>query len=177
VIPIGADGQGIGNLPQADRLGFESNSTLLLDPIHWTGAKLDLTLGAERTRVRDPLTGDKREISGVRDRWGSAQIRHDIPHTPFAWSAYLQYNHYARNYYLTEVFRSLDLPWIAGFYVEDKDVWGLKIRFSVDNVFNGRHLLGRTVYDGFRDRAPILFIEKHNQLVGPLFRLSVKGTF
>jgi outer membrane receptor for ferrienterochelin and colicins len=177
VIPIGADGQGIGNLPRADRLGFESNSTLLLDPIHWTGAKLDLTLGAERTRVRDPLTGDEREISGVRDRWMSAQVRHDIPHTPFAWSAYVQFNHYARNYYLTEVFRGLDLPWIAGFYVEHKNVRGLTVRFSVDNVFNGRHLLDRTVFAGFRDRAPTLFIERHDQLVGPLFRLSVKGTF
>jgi outer membrane receptor for ferrienterochelin and colicins len=177
VIPIGRDGQGIGNLPSADRFGFESNSTLLLDPIGWTGAKLDLTVGAERTRVRDPLTGVTREISGVRDRWMSAQVRHDIPHSRFAWSAYVQYNHYAKNYFLTEVFRSLDLPWLAGFYVEDKNVLGMTIRFSVDNVFNGRHLLDRTVYDGFRDRAPILFIERHDQLVGPLFRLSVKGTF
>lgn len=177
VIPIGTNGQGIGNLPRADRLGFESNSTLLLDPLHWTGAKLDVTVGAERTRVRDPLIGDKREISGVRDRWMSAQVRHDIPHSPFAWSAYVQYNHYAKNYYLTEVFRGLDLPWIAGFYVEDKNVRGLTVRLSVDNVFNGRHLLDRTVFAGFRDRAPILFTETHDQLVGPLFRLSVKGTF
>jgi len=177
VIPIGANGQGIGNLPRADRLGFESNSTLLLDPIHWTGAKLDLTFGAERTRVRDPLTSDAREISGVRDRWMSAQVRHDIPHTPFAWSAYVQYNHFARTYFLTEVFRSLDLPRLAGFYVEHKNVRGLTVRLSVDNVFNGRHLVDRTVYSGFRDSTPILFIEKHDQLVGPLFSLSVKGTF
>jgi outer membrane receptor for ferrienterochelin and colicins len=177
VIPIGEDGQGIGNLPRADRLGFESNSTLLLDPVGWTGAKLDLTAGAERTRVRDPLTGETREISGVRDRWMSAQVRHDVAHTQVAWSAYVQYNHFARNYFLTEVFRSLDLPWIAGFYVEDKNVLGTTVRFAVDNVLNGRHLLDRTVFDGFRDRAPILFIEKHDQLVGPLFRLSVKGTF
>jgi hypothetical protein len=33
------------------------------------------------------------------------------------------------------------------------------------------------VYSGFRDRAPISFIEKHDQLVGPLFEISVKGTF
>ena len=127
--------------------------------------------------MRDPLTGGAREISGVRDRWMSAQVRHDIPHTPFAWSAYVQYNHYSRYYYLTEVFRSLDLPWIAGLYVEDKNVRGLTVRLSVDNLFNGRHLVDRIVYSGFRDRAPILFTEKHDELVGPLFRLSVKGSF
>ena len=36
------DGQGIGNLPRADRYGFESTSTIQFDPIGWTGAKLDL---------------------------------------------------------------------------------------------------------------------------------------
>ena len=123
------------------------------------------------------MTGEKRAISGVRDRWGSAQIRHDIPGTPFAWSAYVEYRHYAKNYFLTEVYRSLDLPWIAGFYVEHKALFGLKVRATFDNVFNGRHLLNRTVYTGFRDTHPIAFIERHDQLVGPIFTLSVKGSF
>ncbi|MFL6763824.1 MAG: TonB-dependent receptor plug domain-containing protein [Sphingomicrobium sp.] len=177
VIPIGADGQGIGNLPRADRAGAESTSTINFDPIGWHGAKLDLNAGFEWTSVKDPLTHKSRPITGNYDRWGSAQIRHDIPHTPFAWSAYVQYNHYAKYYYLTEVFRELDLPWISGFYVEDKNVLGLTVRFSVDNVPEGWHLFNRTVYSGFRDRAPIAFIERHKDLVGPLFTLSVKGTF
>ena len=177
VIPIGLDGQGIGNLPRADRYGFESVSTFQLEPLGWKGAKLDLTLGAERTSVRDPLTSAKRPISGVQDRWAFAQVRDDVPDTPFAWSAYVQYQHYAKNYFLTEVYRSLDLPWLVGFYVEDKDVHGLAVGLTVDNIFNGRHLLNRVVYSGFRDRAPIAFIERHNQLVGPLFEISIKGTF
>ena len=28
-----------------------------------------------------------------------------------------------------------------------------------------------------RDRAPIAFYEKHDDLVGPLFNFSIKGTF
>jgi hypothetical protein len=177
VIPIGEGGEGIGNLPHADRYGFESVSTINFDPLGWTGAKLDLTAGREWTSVRDPLTGDKRPISGVRDRWLYAQIRHDIPKTQWAWSAYIQHNHYEKNFFLTEVYRGLDLPWISGFYVEHKNVFGMKVRFSVDNVFNGRHLLSRHVYSGYRDRAPLSFFERHDQLVGPLFNLSVKGTF
>jgi outer membrane receptor for ferrienterochelin and colicins len=168
VIRIGEDGQGIGNLPRADRFGFESTSTLLFDPVFWRGAKLDLSIGAERTRTRDPLTGEKREITGVEDRWMNAQIRHDIPGTPFAWSAYVQYRNYAKSFYLTEVYRNLDLPWIAGFYVEDKDVMGMTVRATVDNVFNGRHLEDRTVDTGLLDRAPIAFIDMQNELVGPM---------
>jgi outer membrane receptor for ferrienterochelin and colicins len=177
VIPIGEDGQGIGNLPSATRWGAESTSTINFDPIGWKGAKLDLNLGAEVTSVKDPLTRKRRPITNVQDVWGSAQIRHDIAHTPFAWSAYVQYRHYTNNYYLTEIYSELDLPWIAGFYLEDKNVLGLTVRFTVDNVPEGWHLFNRTVYSGFRDRAPIAFIEKHKDLVGPLFSLSVKGTF
>lgn len=176
-IRIGQDGEGVGNLPHADRLGFQSTSTLLLDPIGWTGAKIDATFAAEWTRVRDPLTGRPRPISGIEDRSGNLQIRDDIPHTKLAWSAYVQYRHFVTNYLLTELDQTLDLPWIAGFYVEDKDVHGMTVRFSVDNVFNGRHLEYRTVFDGFRASSPIAFIERHNELVGPIFTLSVKGNF
>ncbi len=177
VIPIGDNGQGIGNLPRATRYGAESVSTLNFDPIGWKGAKLDLTIGREWTSVKDPLTGEKRPISGVQDSWFTAQVRHDIPGTQLAWSAYAQYQHYEKNFFLTEVYRSLDLPWISGFYVEHKNFFGMKLRFTVDNVLNGRHLFYRKVYEGYRDRTPLDFYQRQNQLIGPLFSVSLKGTF
>jgi len=177
VIPIGTDQEGIGNLPRANRYGFESVSTFQLDPLGLKGAKIDLTIGREWTSVRDPLTHEKRAITNIQDKWGNLQIRHDIPNTPFAWSWYVQYRHYTPNFFLTEVFSSQDLPWITGFYVEHKNFLGLTVRFTVDNILNGRHLVDRTVYAGFRDRNPVSFFEKRNQLVGPIFNLSIKGTF
>lgn len=177
VIPIGTDGQGIGNLPHAFKIGAESTSTFNFDPLGWQGAKLDLDAGSEWTGVKDPLTGRMRPISGNYDHWGSLQVRDDIPRTPFAWSAYVNYNHYAKYYYLTEIYSQLDLPWLVGFYVEDKNVMGLTVRGEVDNVFNGRHWFYRTVYAGFRNTAPIAFTERHDDLVGPIFKLSIKGTF
>ena len=180
-IPIGENGEGVGNLPRADRLGFESTSTLLLDPIGWKGAKLDLNFGREWTSVKDPLTHETRPISNIKSKWWSVQVRHDIPGTQLAWSAYVQYNYYTRTFLLTELDRTLDIPYIAGFYVEDKNVFGTTVRFSVDNVLDGvldgRHKEWRTVYEGYRDRTPLSFFEKHNELVGPLFTLSVKGNF
>jgi hypothetical protein len=110
-----------------------------------------------------------------------AQIRHDIPGTQIAWSAYIQYGYYTRTFLLTEIDRSLDLPWLGGFYIEDKNVHGLKVRFTVDNVLDGlldgRHKHWRSVYEGYRDRTPLAFFEKGNELVGLLFNLSIKGTF
>jgi len=176
-IRIGQDGEGVGNLPHADRVGVQSTNTFLLDPLGWPGAKLDLNFSAEWTRVRDPLTGRARPISGIQDHSAFVQLRDDIPHTPFAWSAYVQHRHFVSNYLLTEIDQTLDIPWLVGFYIEDKDVLGTTVRFSVDNVFNGRHLEFRQVFNGFRDQAPRAFFERHDELVGPIFSLSVKGTF
>ena len=180
VIPIGTDQQGIGNLPKAVKAGAESTSTFQLDPLGFKGAKLDLNAGFEWTSVKDPLTGRPRPISGNYDRWGSAELRHDVPGTPYAWGLNAQYNHYAKNYYLTEIIRTLDIPLAYGAFVEHKNVMGLTVRASVFNMFGGRHGLHtvrRVVYSGFRDRAPIAFYEKHDDLVGPLFNFSIKGTF
>ncbi len=177
VIPIGVDGQGIGNLPRATRMGIESTSTLQFEPIGWTGAKLDMTLGLQRTRVKDPLTKEMRSISGTRNRWASFELRHDIPGTDYAWGLNASHDHYTKYYRLTEVFRSWEGPWWVGGYVEHKDVAGLTVRASVSNVLNARHRLERTIYEGFRDEAPIGFTQSNDQLIGPIFSFMVKGSF
>jgi TonB-dependent Receptor Plug Domain len=177
VIPIGEDGQGVGNLPRATRTGFETVNTIQFDPLGWKGAKLDATFGIDRTRVRDPLTGEARPISGARDRWANLTLRHDVSGTPFAWGASAEYTHFAKYYYPTEVYRNWEGPWWIGLFVEHKALAGLTVRADVANIFNARHIFDRTVYSGRRTEAPVSFIQRHDQLIGPLFSLSVKGTF
>jgi hypothetical protein len=177
VIPIGEDGQGIGNLPRADRFGFESVSTFNLDPIGFAGAKLDMTVGREWTKVKDPLTGEERSISGVRTKWASLSLRHDVPGTSWAWGADASYNYYAKYFYLTEVFRSLDLPYFVGVYAEHKNVLGTTVRVSVDNIVESKHRVWRTVWEGYRDRTPVDFVQRNNELVGPIYSLSIRGNF
>ncbi len=177
VIPIGVDGQGVGNLPRATRMGIESTSTLQFEPIGWTGAKLDVNLGWARTRVKDPLTEEMRSISGTRDRWMSFEMRHDIAGTDYAWGLNASHDHYTKYYRLNEVFRSWEGPWWVGGFIEHKDIMGLTVRASVSNVLNARHRLELTRYEGFRDEAPIAFTRSHNQLIGPIFSFMVKGSF
>jgi hypothetical protein len=38
-------------------------------------------------------------------------------------------------------------------------------------------LFDRTVYGGYRNVYPVSFYERHDDLVGPIFQVSVKGTF
>ena len=177
VIPIGENGQGVGNLPKAIEWGFESVSTINFDPIGWKGAKLDLTVGYDKTSVRDPLTGEKRAISGNQNFWTDVTLRHDIPGTDFAWGGNFNYSKIAPYTRLTEVFRSWEGPNWLSLYVEHKDLMGLVVRAQVSNILNARHRQTRTVYEGYRDRTPISFLQDNNQLIGPIFSLRVTGTF
>jgi hypothetical protein len=54
---------------------------------------------------------------------------------------------------------------------------GLTVRFTAGNLLNARHRFDRTVFAGRRERDPVLFFQRNNQLIGPIFNLSVKGTF
>ena len=177
IIPIGDGGQGVGNLPRATRIGAESTSTINFDPLGLTGAKIDAEIGFQKSRVKDPLTGEHRPISGNRDFWWEAAFRHDVAGTDWAWGANMNYGHNNKYYYLTEVFRSWEGPYWLSLFVEHKDVMGLKVRASVGNILNARHRFDRVVYTGYRDEAPVAFYQEANQLIGPIFNFSVSGTF
>jgi outer membrane receptor for ferrienterochelin and colicins len=177
IIPIGVDGQGVGNLPNATRMGLESTSTIQFGPMGLKGMKLDATLGIERTQVRDPLTGEMRPISGTMDRWADITLRHDIPHSNLAWGGEASLNHYGYYYYLTEVNREWEGPWYISAFIEHKDVFGLTVRAQVTNLTNARHFYDRYVYDGRRNASPLLYHQVNNQLVGPIFTFTVRGSF
>ena len=177
VVPLENHQEGIGNLPHATNFGMESTSTFQFEPIGWKGAKLDLTAGFQRTRVKDPLTGEKRAISGTQDKWISLSLRHDVPRSDFAWGAEASYQHMTKNFFLTEVYRQWEGPWFVDLYVEHKDIMGMTVRATVGNVFNARHRWDRTVYEDWRDSSPVAFHQKNDQLIGPIFAFLVKRSF
>ena len=177
IIPIGETGQGVGNLPIARRMGIESISTINLDPLGWSGAKLDLTVGFEGSRVRDPLTGEKRPISGNRDRWAEIALRHDIPNSNWAWGASASHDHGNPSFFLTEINRVWEGPWFDNLFIENKGVMGMTVRWSVTNLLNARHRHERFVYAGRRNVSPLSFRQNHDQLIGPIFSMSVRGNF
>lgn len=177
IVPIGEDGQSIGNLPRAKQWGGELTSTINLDPIGWHGAKLDLSSAITRSRVKDPLTGQLRPISGDAQYSWSVDLRHDIPHSDLAWGANLNGNKNYKNYFLDEISQEWEGPVWGNVFIEHKNVFGMTVQASVRNLLDGRHYWNRDVYGGFRDRSPLIFRERQKQLIGPIFYLSIKGSF
>jgi outer membrane receptor for ferrienterochelin and colicins len=177
IIPIGLSGESPGNIDRAHRYGFEWKGTWLFDNLGWTGAKLDSTVVLQRSQVEDPLTGEKRPISNALLRQVELSLRHDVPGTSWAWGGNFSHVHAAKAYRLTEVGRMWEGPLWLGAFIEHKDVMGLTVQASVSNILNARSRWERDVYSGFRDSNPLLFHERRNRLIGPIFSFSVRGNF
>jgi hypothetical protein len=177
IIPIGLTGESPGNIDKARAYAIDWNSTFQLDPLGIKGARLNLRALVQFSSIRDPLTGEKRPLSSFTDRLIEADFRHDIPGSDWAYGVNGNYNHITRAYRLNEVGRQFEGPVWLGVFVENKDVFGLTVRASASNLLNARSRWDRVVYTGRRNSAPIDFVETRDRLIGPIFSLSVKGTF
>ena len=177
IIPIGEDGESPGNIDHATRYGAEWKGTWLFDKLGWKGAKLDTIIVLQKSRLEDPLTGETRPISDTLKHQVELTLRHDIPGSDWAWGGNLYHDWFSKSYRLTEVGRQWEGPYWLMAFVEHKDVMGLTVRGAVHNILNARSRWERDVYDGFRDTNPLLFQERRNRLIGPVFSFSVRGNF
>lgn len=169
-------GEAPGNIDSAWRVRSELTGSFLLDGIGFKGAKLDLSGIYQRTGVHDPVTGLTRPLS-QRDRYAwSANLRHDIPHTQWAWGLSAEDN---RNeaYYRLDL-TSLDYtngPFVAAF-LEHKNIFGLKARAQVMSFTGRTEKYSQTFYVDRRD-GPVDFTRDGTFNYGVIYRLSLSGTF
>ena len=177
LIPLPGGGEARGNIDRAALYGIRLDGTINLDPVGFDGAKLEFSGRLEETSVLDPLTMQNRGFSFHTDQRFEVSIRHDVPDSDWAWGAGIQYDHSLPYFRLSEVGRDYEGPIYTWAFVEHKDVFGMTLNFQVFNLTNGRALYERTVYDGPRTTAPILFTEHRDLSVQPIFRIQLRGDF
>lgn len=175
-IPIGTDGQAVGNIDEAVRYGVEYRGTHNLDPIGWKGVRLDSRVWLQGSSVEDPLFRENRAISNSLQQLLSLSARRDVPGSPWAFGGSVSHQRYAPVYRLTEVSRSWEFNAMGSVFVEHKAVLGHTLRFTVANVFYGESYYDRTVHSG-RRTSPISFVEIRDRDVGPIFTLELRGKF
>ena len=176
IIPIGATGEGVGNLDSARRYGADWRTTFNFDPIGWRGARLDLRFLVQHTEVEDPLTGLIRPISNSNQKFFEGVFRYDIPESDWAVGGAASFQENSWNYRLTEVGYQTEGPVFANVYVEHKDVLGLTVRATAGNILDARSTWDRFVYFG-RRTGPLDFVERRDRLIGPIFSFQVRGRF
>ena len=177
IIPAGPGGEAVGNVDKARAWAVVSTNTVNFDPMGWKGARLDATIVYQTSSLDDPFTGRARNWNGFVDWQVDAEIRHDIPGSKWAWGASANYSHQQAEYRRNQSDRVWEGPVFAAVYVENKDVLGLTMRFTVNNIANARSRRERVIYSGVRDLSPVAMTESRDRLIGPIFIFLVKGTF
>ena len=175
-VPISPTAEARGNIDSADRYGIELVSTLLLDPIGWNGAKLDIEVEATKSSLRDPITLRNRRI-GQDDIYSyEIQLRHDIPNTDWAWGAGIEDFDDVGNIRLDQIADFDTLAPYSWIFVEHKDVFGLTVNANLGNLFDRGDRFVRTAYVDRRD-GPIDFIENRTRKFGLIYRMTISGSF
>ncbi|MGB3845589.1 MAG: TonB-dependent receptor plug domain-containing protein [Sphingopyxis sp.] len=174
IVPVGT-GEAVGNIARAKAGAIDWTATINLDPAGLKGVKLETRALLQESTLRDPFTGEKRQWSGFTDRIISADVRHDVAGTDWAWGAGAEYSHNQPNYRRNQVDRIWEGPVWANVFVEHKDVMGLTVRASISNAVGARSRRDRIVYTEVRGVSPIAFVEERNRRIGPIFAFSVRG--
>ena len=176
IIPVGG-GEAVGNIPNSWAGAVVWDSTINLDPAGIRGMKLETSFVFQKSRLRDPFTHVFRQWSGFEDTHIDASLRHDVPNTNWAWGAEASYSHNQPNYRSRSVDRIWEGPTFVSVFAEHKDVFGLTVRAEIRNILNARSRRYRTTYTGSRGQSPILTVEDRDRLIGPIFSLSLRGSF
>ncbi|WP_236554635.1 TonB-dependent siderophore receptor [Novosphingobium sp. 9U] len=177
IIPVGLTGEAVGNIDKASAWAVVSTSTINFDPMGWKGARLDASIVYQHSSLKDPFTGRTRNWNNFVDKQVQLDFRHDVPATNWAWGASASYNHQQAEYRRSQSDRIWEGPVFAALFVENKDVMGLTMRFTIDNVVNARSRRERVIYQGVRELSPVASTESRDRLIGPIFIFLVKGSF
>lgn len=177
VVPLPGGGESTGNVPSARAGAIDWTTTLQFDPIGWRGAKLDLRVLLQGSRLTDPFTGETRQYSGFNSRIIEVSLRHDVPGTPWAWGVSAENYGVQPSFRQTEYGTQFEGPTWASMFIEHKDVFGLTVSARFSNWLNSRSKWERFVFAGPRNSSPLLFKEDRDRLIGPIFRFQVKGSF
>ncbi len=176
-IPIGENGDAVGNVDSAMSYGIDFNTSLKGERWGWNGLQFDLDIQYRDSQVDDPVTGVSRELSRDLKSFWHARMRHDIPDTQWA------YGGGAREFADHKGFRlfttdnpSLDRP-ITYAFVEHKDVFGMKIKAELTNLINSRENFTREVFTDRRDRGVLDVTEFESRTFGPILNIEFSGTF
>lgn len=175
-LPVVVLGEATGNLPKASRFGVGLVSSILFDPIGWKGAKLDFAGNLAKSSIKDPVTGVFRHTNNDEIFFYEVNFRHDIPNSNWAWGASIDDEVKSDNLRLDQI-NAFNLDSVfTSVFIEHKDVFGLTVRGTLNNLLNRGERFTRTNFVNRRD-GPVDFTEDRLRKFGLIYQLTVSGSF
>ncbi len=175
-IPVGK-GDAPGNIDEAERYGAELVTTIDLTRWGWRGASFDLQGLVQKSRVRDPVTGESRRINEDKIHTLDWELRHDIVGSDYAWGITHEIEREAPIFRLNRVTHDVfESDGLYEFYVEHKNIAGMTARFKVRNVTDRTDTLNTVQYIS-RAAGDVAFTENRQRDFGRYYILVLSGTF
>ena len=175
-IPIEEGGQAPGNIDSASSYGGFIDATILTDEFLWKGGRADLSLSYMTSKVKDPILGNRRKISGDFYKSYELSLRQDFNDTPWAIGAVVDYWENAPSVRIDEVSFNNKSRGTLYIFVEHKDVMGLTVKAYAWNLLGAENRFRRTVYSD-RLADEVLFSERRSRNFGYSYTLVIEGAF
>ncbi|PHR61676.1 MAG: hypothetical protein COA43_02810 [Robiginitomaculum sp.] len=176
-IPLGEDGDAVGNIDSAHTIAAHISTTLKGDQWGADGTQLDIAVGLHDSSVEDPLLFFNRDISrGEKNHW-NVKFRHDIPQTKWAYGGSIGEHHTALTYRLETISHNTRSKPRAGVFLEHKDVFGMKARLNLNNILNALDENTLIYYTARRDIGVFDRTEFLSQRQGTSVKFNLSGTF
>ncbi|MGK0298385.1 MAG: hypothetical protein ACI9XC_002006 [Gammaproteobacteria bacterium] len=188
LLPLSSIFEAPGNIGDGRRWGMEMESTVPLQWIGLTDARLKLKARWQDSTVVDPVTGESRVFSAVR-RSGpnnffdvenkyafSIDFRQDFEFARMAWGYIIQDRAERPRYKVNEL-EIFNEQIEINTFIETTRWFGIKIRLDFENITNFDETRDRTVYIDRRDLSPVSTGEFRNIGGGPRVFLTFSGTY
>jgi hypothetical protein len=188
LLPLSPDFEAPGNIGDGRRWGVELESTIPLDAIGLTGAKLDVKARWQDSMVVDPVTGLDRVLSSEGSHQGDilfrnenewaflVDYRQDFEEARVAWGWNLA-TRAERPLFKVNELDVFDEETNVDVFIETTRWFGVKIRLTGLNLLDILQSRDRTVYTGERGLSPVDFRELRDSTNGARILLSFSGTF
>lgn len=129
-----------------------------------------------RSEVTDPTTGEAREISGLHPIDWEIHFTHDLPAQKLNWGVDL-YGGWRETYYRFDEISTDKLKPFMVVFAEWKPRSDIVVRAEIQNATSRGFRHTRTVYDGPRSTADLLFVDDRDIQIGSIYWMRVRKTF
>ena len=166
----------VGNIGRGTRRAIKAELTLPFERLGLAGAQVKASLTFLKSRVRDPVTSERRIISEDRPFEGDLSFRHDLPGGRWSWGANASLFHREREFRFDEVREERKGTSLGGF-VEFKPAPSWRVRLEADNVTSRALVDERHKFDGARSSGILESIETRRIETAPIVSLNVRKSF
>ncbi|MGE3839879.1 MAG: TonB-dependent receptor, partial [Hyphomonadaceae bacterium] len=166
-----------GNIGDGEGTRLDANLTLPLTAI-LPGGRFTMSGFIWRGEVTDPVTGRARALSDRSESQLDFELRQDLSDLQLAWSISLSKPGEVPFYRLNEVDTHEEGPWVDAYVETTALPYGMRLRLTAVNVFDGDIRRNRQIYLGDRN-GPLDRVEwRYRQFSeSPWWELRLSGSF